>query len=79
MFDGSGLELKDSFRGNCDNCWGFIFYFESSHAGYGDRTGQVLAQVITPHAVDILVKEGSVELALMDGEWDMINQGILED
>jgi len=33
--------------------------FECRHAGYGDRTGQILAQVITPHEMAVTVVEGS--------------------
>jgi hypothetical protein len=48
--------------------------FECTHAGYGDRTGQVLAQVITPHSVKITVVEGEVVNAVIDNKWDMIKQ-----
>jgi len=54
--------------------WIFFFEFDSRHAGYGDRTGQVLAQVITPHKAAITVEQGEIKLALMDKKWDMINQ-----
>ncbi len=54
--------------------WAFTFSFESRHAGYGDRTGQMLAQVITPHLAVITVQEGEVTSAVMDGRWDMIEQ-----
>ena len=59
--------------------WEFTFEFESRHPGYGDRTGQVLAQVITPHEAVITVEQGEVTSAVMDGEWDMINQEMLND
>ena len=48
--------------------------FECRHAGYGDRTGQMLAQVITPHEVRIVVSAGEVRSAVIDGEWDELNQ-----
>ena len=56
--------------------WSFTFKFESTHSGYGDRSGQILAQVITPHEAIITVEAGEVTSAIMDGEWDMINQRI---
>ncbi len=59
--------------------WEFTFRFESRHAGYGDRTGQVLAQVITPHEAVITVKQGEVSSAIMDEVWDMINQQRFND
>lgn len=52
----------------------YIFEFQSRHAGYDDRTGQVLAQVITPHQAVITVQEGQVISAVMDGKWDMLTQ-----
>ena len=48
--------------------------FESSHAGYGDRTGQALAQVITPHTAIVTVVEDEVVSAILDGQWDEVNQ-----
>ncbi|MFC1911605.1 hypothetical protein ACFLXG_00370 [Chloroflexota bacterium] len=52
----------------------FLFTFDSRHAGYGDRTGQGLAEVITPHKVAITVDRGKITLALMDRKWDMLTQ-----
>ena len=48
--------------------------FDSRHAGYGDRTGQVLAQVITRHESVITVVEGGGIRAVIDGKWDELNQ-----
>jgi len=48
--------------------------FECSHAGYGDRTGQVLAQVITRHVMRITVSDDRVLSAVIDGQWDEVNQ-----
>ena len=48
--------------------------FDSSHAGYGDRTGQVLAQVITPHVIEITVSDKKVTSAIIDKSWDELNQ-----
>jgi hypothetical protein len=46
--------------------------FDSRHSGYGDRTGKVLAQVITPHEAEITVVGCKVISAIMDGKWDML-------
>ena len=54
--------------------YAFMVAFECSHPGYGDRTGQVLAQVITPHMIRIVVSAGEVRSAVIDGEWDELNQ-----
>ena len=48
--------------------------FECSHAGYGDRTGQVLAQVITRHVMRINISDDQVLNAVIDGKWDELNQ-----
>jgi hypothetical protein len=47
--------------------------FDSSHGGFGNREGQMLTQVITPHKVDILVSEGDVISAVTDETWDELN------
>jgi len=48
--------------------------FDSRHAGFGDRTDQVLAQVITPHTARVTVVDGEVVSATLDDVWDMVNQ-----
>ena len=50
-----------------------IIEFDSRHAGFGDRTGQVLAQVITPHTAGVKVVDGEVVVAILDDVWDMVN------
>lgn len=54
--------------------WIFVFEFDSRQAGYGDRTGQVLAQVITPHQAVITLKQHRITAAVMDERWDMRQQ-----
>jgi hypothetical protein len=48
--------------------------FESRQAGYGDRSGQVLAQVITRHVATVKVVNNNVVSAVLDDEWDELNQ-----
>lgn len=48
--------------------------FDCSHAGYGDRTGQILAQVITFHEIRVKIVEGWVVSAVIDDMWDELNQ-----
>ncbi len=48
--------------------------FTSRQAGYGDRTGMMLAQVLTPHECILKISGGQVQSAVMDGKWDMISQ-----
>jgi hypothetical protein len=51
----------------------FTFEFQTRHPGHGDRTGQILAQVITKHTVVVLVvMNDTIKSAICDGEWDML-------
>jgi hypothetical protein len=77
-FDGFELKHKETIIARCPYCWLFKFEFKSKHAGYGDRTGKILVQVITPHTASIVVQEGKVSSAILDGKWDMIKQEFLE-
>ena len=79
VFDGikDTLILADTLRPRCPYCWIFIFEFDSRHAGYGDRTGKMLAQVITPHQAVIAVEQGEIASAVLDEKWDMISQKML--
>lgn len=53
----------------------YIMYakFDSTHAGFGDRTGQMLAQIITSHTVEIRISDGVVLSAVTDNAWDELN------
>ncbi|MBI2830231.1 MAG: hypothetical protein HYX81_03635 [Chloroflexi bacterium] len=57
--------------------WQFRYAFTSRHSGYGDRTGQILLQVLTPHEVKVEVTQGKVTKAEMDERWDMVRQRFL--
>ena len=78
-FDGieGTLELVHTGTLRCPWCWEFTYRFQSSHAGYGDRTGQMLAQVVTPHEARIMVQEHKVTHAIMDQRWDMLTQSFV--
>jgi len=73
-FDGFDLEYKETYTVRCPFCWAFIFEFKSRYAGYGDRTGKVLATVITPHTASVMVERGIITSAVLDKKWDMIKQ-----
>ena len=53
--------------------YGIKIAFDSSHGGFGNREGQILTPVITPHKVDIIVSEGEVVYAVTDETWDELN------
>lgn len=49
--------------------------FTSRQAGYGDRTGMMMAEVLTTHKCVITIDQnGQIISAVMDGQWDMIKQ-----
>jgi hypothetical protein len=79
-YDGiaESLELDGTFTARCPACWVFVFKFECSSAGYGDRTGQEVAQVITPHTATIAVQQGEITAAELDEKWDMLKQKLFE-
>lgn len=53
----------------------FLTYtFSSRHGGYGNRTGQMTTQVLTPHKIEIIISGGNVTSAVIDGEWDELSQ-----
>ena len=57
--------------------WEIKLSFSCAHSGYGDRTGQILLQVITPHVMRVVVQNGKVTLAVIDETWDELNQKFL--
>ncbi len=79
VFDGmeETLVLAETIVLRCPSCWEFIFEFDSRHAGYGDRTDQMVAQVITHHRAVITVVRGEVTRAIMDKQWDMMEQKLI--
>jgi len=80
-FDGieDTFRLADTLRPRCPYCWVFIFEFDSRHPGYADRTGKVLAQVITPHRAVIAVEQLEVTSAIMDDKWDILRREIIDE
>jgi hypothetical protein len=63
LYDGSELTLDESQE---TDDYSFVFSFTSSSAGYGDRTDQMTAQVITPHTTVVTVKDNQVVSAITD-------------
>ena len=78
VYDGTGLELRDVERKDREGAAAYemLFEFESRHSGYGDREGEPLAQVITPHTLEIRVEKDpdfggwDVVRAVSDGVFD---------
>ena len=76
VFDGmvETLALVNTTTLKCPYCWEFVYQYDCRQAGYGNRTGLMVAQVITPHTATIVVQEGKVTSAVMDSKWDMMGQ-----
>lgn len=55
------------------------FEFQTGHPGHGDRSGQILAQVITTHRAEVYVDQDShqVKMAFCDDTWDLIKNKAL--
>jgi len=77
-FDGFDLQFISSETLRCPYCWEFTFSFQSRAAGYGDRTGQMIAQVITPHTIRVTVEKGRVVSVVTDQTFDELNQKFLK-
>jgi predicted secreted protein len=79
VFDGMADTLKyvDVVVLRTPYAWQYSFQFESRHAGYGNRTGQMVAEVITPHEAVVTVINGQVVSATLDTQWDMLEQQII--
>lgn len=79
-YDGSELTLEDhEIRESYPEQHRLNYSFVSSQAGYGNRSGEILAQVITPHNIVVTVAGGEVTSAVIDGVWDEMNQRMLTD
>jgi len=73
-FDGIPETLKLTGTLALKGGWELTFEYDSRHGGYGDRTGQVLTQVITNHEAVVTVEAGTVTRGIIDEKWDMIKQ-----
>ena len=78
-YDGSGLAFASDVPVTSDPVAHNLTYtFTSSHAGYGNRTGAVTAQVITGHSITLsLTYDGIVQVAVIDGKWDETGQYLI--
>ncbi len=79
-FDGDGLKLMNhAVLESYPEQHVMTYEFVSRHGGYGDRTGKIVTQVITPHTITIKVVSGNVVSAVIDGKWNEIDQKMLNE
>ena len=76
-FDGLDLELLDEKEVG-SSTFEFTFTFDSRSAGFGDRTDQMTAQVITSHTTVLTAEDGEVVKAVTDEVFSEINGEIIE-
>ncbi|MCJ7741095.1 MAG: hypothetical protein MUO95_00175 [Methanoregula sp.] len=77
-YDGSGLGFVNYVQQESFPVRHVLTYnFRSSHAGYGDRSGKVTPPVITEHTIKIVIIDGNVDSAIIDGVWDEKGQFII--
>jgi len=48
--------------------------FDSTHSGYGDRTGQRVEEKTTSHTMMVMISDLGAGSAIIDGVWDEFNQ-----
>jgi len=77
-FDGFDLKFEGSETLRCPSCWEFTFSFKSRAAGYGDRSGKMVAQIITPHTTRATVDKGKITSVVTDRTFDELNQKFLK-
>ena len=51
-----------------------VIAFQTRNAGCGDRAGTFIAPVITDHMIRVTIVEGEIVSAVIDGNWDELNQ-----
>lgn len=74
-YDGSGLGLVSYVQQESYPVRHVLTYrFTSSHAGYGNRSDIVTAQVVTEHTIVVTIVDGIVDSAVIDGKWDETGQ-----
>lgn len=78
-YDGSDLEFVDYNVSPENPAQSTLNYtFTSTHGGYGNRSEQIVTQVITEHSIEVMLYNRNVISATIDGVWDEINQEMLE-
>ncbi len=78
-YDGTvgSIKLLSATADAADKNWVFTVEYETSHAGHGDRTGHMMAQVITRHTAIVTVTDGEITSAVCDNSWDMLKDSAI--
>ncbi|MGA9048907.1 MAG: hypothetical protein WB588_07940 [Dehalococcoidia bacterium] len=78
-FDGIGGSIVQVSADSPDKgqTWKLVYTFKAAHPGYGDRKGQVLAQVITEHSVQLTLFDCKIVSAVCDNSWDLLSDSAI--
>lgn len=73
-FDGVENSIKKVKVETTDNgrTWQLVYLFKCRHPGYGDRSNQVLAEVITEHSVQVTIQGCRIVTAICDKNYDLL-------
>jgi hypothetical protein len=52
--------------------WNLTYSFKTAHPGHGDRSEQMLAQVVTGHTAQITVAKCKITSAVCDKTWNLL-------
>jgi hypothetical protein len=78
-FDGFDLKLENhEILESIPEQHILTYTFTNRHGGYGDRTGQIVTEALTPHRIEITVSGRNVTSAIIDGKWDELAQKPVE-
>lgn len=65
------IEILEAYKMSKPNSvWEVVVAFTSANAGYGDRSDQMVATVITDHVITVTVEGDMVTAAIIDEGWD---------
>ena len=76
-FDGIKSSVTVDTVVSVQSGWKIRLNSTCAHPGYGDRTVQLLLQVISSHQIQITVQEGRVSSAIIDEKWDEVSQSLI--
>ncbi len=77
VFDGFEPEITSTTQADCPNCYLVEIVFKTQAAGFGDRTEEMAAQVITEREIKILVEDNQVTEAITDGLYSEVKDQML--
>ncbi|SFM90896.1 hypothetical protein [Methanolobus profundi] len=74
-YDGYNLTLEEHIvLDTLPSIHGLTYTFTSSHEGYGDRSDEVLTEVVTNHTIRVSLSQREIRKAIIDEAWDEITQ-----